>query len=109
MFNLFEKTVLLYHINKSKDSVGYHFYKDIADGSSLHRVTIDEDAFVSVEMHRDSNLNTHFGLRYYFPDGKEYNIRPCQQSRFDKFVISKMYSKMLNNYIAKNGMPDNSR
>lgn len=110
MINIFDKLGISYHINKTKNNVSYDCYKDIADNSSLHRVRINDVAFISIEKHNDDNLGTtHFSLRYYFPDKPEHNIRPDQQSYFDKLFISRMYSKMLNNYIVKNRMSNNIR
>ena len=109
MINIFDKIAILYHINKTKDNVSYDYYKDIADNSSLHRVRIHDIAFISIEMHNNDNLSTHFTLRYYFPDKKEQSIIPSKQTFFDKLFISRMYSKMLKNYTTKNGMSNNIR
>lgn len=110
--NLFHKIAILHQINKNKNKVDYRFYKktDWKGNYSTHTVTINQDgSFVSIQMHRDYYLNTFFDVRYYFPNQPEYSILPCQQSSLDKMFISKMYSKMLNNYIAKNGMPNNTK
>ena len=109
MINIFDKMAILYYINKTKNYVSYDYYKDIADNSSLHRVRIDDNAFISIEMHIDDKLGTNFTLRYYFPDKPEHSIVPHKQTFFDKLFISRMYSKMLKNYTTKNGMSNNIR
>ena len=108
--NILHKIAILHNINKNKDNVEYSFFKNKEGESSpvVHRVTINQDdSFISIQMHRDYYLNTFFNLRYYFPGQPERSILSYKQSFFDKLFISKMYSKMLNNYIAKNSMPNN--
>ena len=108
--NILHKIAILHNINKNKNNVEYSFSKNKEEKSSpvVHRVTINQDgSFVSIQMHRDYYLDTFFDLRYYFPGQPERSILPCKQSFFDKLFISKMYGKMLNNYIAKKGMPNN--
>ena len=104
--NIFHKIAILFYVNKNKDNVEY--LKNQNGAYSVHTVTISQpNFFVSIEMQRDYYLNTFFSFRYHFPDQPEQSVAPCRQSSFDKMFISKMYSKMLNSYIAKNGMPVN--
>ena len=94
------------YINTNKDQGEYNFKYDIANSVGVHVVEIKNNGSIVISMHRNNN-NTFFWLKYNL-QGNSKIVRPCQQNCFDEFFISKMYHKMLNNYIAKNGMPHNT-
>ena len=100
MINIFDKLAILYYINKAETDVYYDCYKN----SSLRRIRINNDAFISIDSYKDYDFNPRYVLRYHLPNKPEYNIKPNQQSYWDKLFIQKMYSKMFNNYLAKHNL-----
>ena len=107
--NIFHKIAILHHINKNKDNVTYGYRYDIGNSSGMHEVEIRNHWKVAIQMNRDYWGNTSFCLEYNLKGADRYIIPPCKQSFFDERFIGRMYSKMLNNYIAKNGMPVNNK
>ena len=105
--NIFQKIAILHHINKNKDKVEYGYHYDIDNSTGIHGVKIKNNGCISIEMHRDYWGNTNFGITYNLKGNDVYSLPPCQLSFLDKSFVARMYSKMFNNYIAKNGMPNN--
>ena len=117
MINPFKKIAIIKYINANKDKVEYKFNKeyrftfDIAEPIGIHDVEINNNGLVAISMHRNNN-DTSFWLEYNFRENNQSSYKivpPCQQTWLDTFFISKIKQKMLNNYIAKNGMPNNAK
>ena len=106
--NIFQKIAILHHINKNKNNVEYGFRYDIGSSTGIHSVKIKHDGSVSIEMHRDYWGNTYFGITYNLKGSDEYSLPPCQLSLCDKLFVSRMYQKMFDSFVAKNGMPNNN-
>lgn len=107
--NIFQKIAILHHINKNKDNVEYTYRYDIGNSMGMHNVKIKNNGYVSIEMHRNYWGDTNFGITYNLKGGEVYSLPPCKLSFLDKSFVARMYSKMLNNYIAKNGTPVNNK
>ena len=107
--NIFHKIAILHHINKNKDNVTYGYRYDIGNSSGMHEVEIRNHGKVAIQMNRDYWGNTSFCLEYNLKGDEVYSLPPCQLSFFDKSFVARMYSKMFGDYVAKNGMPNNSR
>ncbi len=105
--NIFQKIAILHHINKNKDNIEYTYRYDIGNSTGMHNVKIKNNGYISIDMHRNYLGDTNFGITYNVKGDEVYSLPPCQLSFFDKYFVARMYSKMLNNYIAKNGMPHN--
>jgi len=109
MINLLHKLAIFKYINANKDQVEYNFKYDIAHSMGVHVVEIENNGSLVIYMHKNSS-DTFFLMKYDLQKANPASrkiVRPCQQNCFDELFISKMYHKMLNNYIAKNGMPHN--
>lgn len=107
--NIFQRIAILHYINNNKDKVEYGFKYNLHYSTGIHRLKIANNGSVLIEMHRDYCGNTNFGITYNINGGGEHSLPPCQLSFFDKSFVSRMYSKMMGYYVAKNGMPNNSR
>lgn len=107
--NIFHKIAILNYINKNKDNVKYAYHYDIGNSVGMHSVEIKNNGSVSIEMHRNYYGGSNFGITYNLKGADVYSLPPCQLSFFDRQFVARMYSKMLNNYIAKNGMPSNTK
>jgi hypothetical protein len=112
MINLFKKIAIFKYINKNKDKIEYKFNYDVADSTGIHDVEINHKGLVAISMHRNDRDDTAFWLEYNLRENNQPSytlVAPFQQSFLDTLFISRMYQKMLNNYIAKNGMPNNAK
>ncbi len=106
--NIFQKIAISHYINKNKDKVEYAYRYDIGNSTGMHSVKIKNKGSVSIEMHRDYWGNTYFGITYNLKGSDEYSLPPCQLSFFDRPFVSRMYQKMFDSFVAKNGMPNNN-
>lgn len=108
--NLLQKIAILNYINKNKDKVEYNFSYNTDNSTGIHNVEINNKGLVAVSMHRNNEGDT-FCMEYNFRENNKSSykiVKPCQQSLFDTFFISRMYSKMFSNYVKLHGMPNNS-
>lgn len=105
MFNIIDKIAVYNIIKRNKNNTKYY------SGTSCEEVHNDKD--VTITKKQDYDFSASFTIDYTLHDrsGNKhvFTVTPDQQSLFDKLFIKKMYSKMFGYYVAKNGMPNNSR
>ena len=97
MINPFHKIAISMYINNNDDKVKYSFRPNLLTG--LHEASINYKGFVSVQMLKDKEGNTHYCLEYCLNnDDEDTIVQTEEQNFFDKIFIQRMYSKMLRFY-----------